>query len=110
MDYTSKGQTVYEPKDFFTPGVGDIPVNQNTFEAENNLDLTNNQTSWNQGETYQNARNLGNTAISTQDALGHKEQDYLQPHSHFLYFYLLLVELLSFFLQPELLLIYFLLG
>lgn len=82
MDYTSKGQTVYEPKDFFTPGVGDIPVSQNTFEAENNLDLTNNQASWNQGETYQNARNLGNTAISTPDTLGHKEQDYLQPQSH----------------------------
>lgn len=82
MDYTRKGQSVYEPKDFFTSGVGDIPANQNTFESENNLDLTNNQTSWDQGEIRQNVRSIGNTAISTPEVLKSGEQDYLeyQPH------------------------------
>ena len=45
---------------FFTAGVGNIPADQNSFESENNLDLTNNSTSW---APEHDMRSIGNKAI-----------------------------------------------
>ena len=59
MDY---GQTK-KPSDsqsFFTAGIGDLPENQNTFEAENNLNLDNSGTSW---APTRDPRNIGSRAI-----------------------------------------------
>lgn len=45
MDYGQTGQTE-QPQAFFTAGAGTNDVNVNTFGAENNLDLSNETTSW----------------------------------------------------------------
>lgn len=68
MDYGQTAQTKNsEPEQpFFTAGVGAESANLNTFEPENNLDLTNTQTSWNSGEAS-NLRGLGNNAINSID-------------------------------------------
>ena len=68
MDYSQKGQLTNEPGSFFTPGVGNIPANQNTYEKENNLDLTNDQTPWNVDKaSSENIRAIGNRAISSSE-------------------------------------------
>ena len=68
MDYSQKGQLANEPSSFFTPGVGNIPANQNTYEEENNLDLTNDQTPWNVDKaSSENIRAIGNRAISSSE-------------------------------------------
>lgn len=68
MDYGQTTQTKHsEPEQpFFTAGVGAESANLNTFESENNLDLTNAQTSWNSREAS-NLRGLGNNAINSID-------------------------------------------
>ena len=57
MDYGQTKQPI-DPQ-FFTAGVGDLPASQNTYEAENNLDLTNEATSW----ATRDLRGIGNKAI-----------------------------------------------
>lgn len=59
MDY---GQTK-KPSDsqsFFTAGVGELPEDQNSFEAENNLNLDNTGASW---APTRDPRNIGSRAI-----------------------------------------------
>ena len=46
MDYGQKMQSNDTEQAFFTTGVGNIPAEQNTFESENNLDLTNQADTW----------------------------------------------------------------
>ena len=70
MDYSQKGLPTTEPNDFFTSGVGDIPADQNIYEKENNLDLTSNQSIWNNSKiSGESVRNLGNMAISSSESL-----------------------------------------
>ena len=68
MDYNQKGQLTNEPNSFFTSGVGNIPADQNIYEKENNLDLTNNQAPWNTNVIPpENIRAIGNRAISSSE-------------------------------------------
>lgn len=70
MDYGHVSQSSSSSSsDFFTAGAGTNEVDQNTFESENNLDLTNNITSWNgaPGQAASNAaqtRNVGAGALA----------------------------------------------
>lgn len=61
MDY---GQTKKSQNDqgFFTAGVGNLPEDQNTFEAENNLNLSNDMASW---SPERDTRSFGNRVISS---------------------------------------------
>lgn len=67
MDYGQPMQpsssTNQEP-DFFTSGAGTNSEDENTFEAENNLDLTNTQSHWG-ASPERNPRNIGNSAITS---------------------------------------------
>jgi hypothetical protein len=76
MDYSQKGQTG-DVIDFFTAGVGNVPADQNTYQSENNLDLTNNQTSWDMNKEMQpsveNTRNIGNRAILSSEKAAQTE-------------------------------------
>ena len=70
MDYgqpTQPNGSAQEPE-FFTSGAGTNSENENTFEAENNLDLTNNQVSWGTTEA-RDPRNLGGSAIASAEKL-----------------------------------------
>ena len=59
MDY---GQTKKssDSQSFFTAGVGDLPEDQNSFEAENNLNLDNTGASW---APTRDPRSIGSRAI-----------------------------------------------
>lgn len=59
MDYGQK-QSTDGSQAFFTAGVGNLAAEKNTYEAENNLDLTNDATSW---APEHDLRNIGNRAI-----------------------------------------------
>ena len=59
MDYGQTKKTS-DSQAFFTAGVGDLPEDQNTFEAENNLNLDNTDASW---APSRDPRNLGSRAI-----------------------------------------------
>ena len=66
MDYGQPMQSsgTNQEADFFTSGAGTNSENENTFEAENNLDLTNTQSHWG-ASPERNPRNLGNSAITS---------------------------------------------
>lgn len=61
MDYGQKGQSKDTDPAFFTAGVGNIPAEQNTFEAENNLDLTNQADTW---APERNHQTIGSRAMN----------------------------------------------
>lgn len=61
MDYGQTKQSA-DNQPFFTAGVGDAPVMQNHYESENNIDLTNQATSWTPERDMQS---IGNKVISS---------------------------------------------
>lgn len=67
----NNGQT--SPQDnvpnFFTSGAGTNSVNENNFESENNLDLTNTTTDWNLPTPDRDQRKIGNQAIASAESL-----------------------------------------
>lgn len=66
MDYGHTGKTGSTgTQDFFTAGAGTDSVNTNNFEAENNLDLTNQSTSWNNASTDRDHRSIGSRAANS---------------------------------------------
>lgn len=56
-------------QNFFTAGAGTNSVNTNNFEAENNLDLTNGNISWDGSSPERNLRNIGGHAINSQEGI-----------------------------------------
>lgn len=55
--------------DFFTSGAGTNSVNENNFESENNLDLTNSTTEWGMPMPDRDKRGIGNRAIASAESL-----------------------------------------
>ena len=66
MDYGQPMQSngVNPDLEFFTSGAGTNSEDENTFEAENNLDLTNAQSHWGTSPD-RNPRGIGNSAINS---------------------------------------------
>lgn len=61
MDYTQDNKRNKNP-DFFTVGAGTNNPEINIFEAENNLDLSNRQTTW-QSASPENRQEIGNKVV-----------------------------------------------
>lgn len=76
MDYGQNGQPLDNSQAFFTAGVGNVPADQNTYEQENNLDLTNGATSW---APDRDVRNLGNKAIFSTETTGPSYDEPISP-------------------------------
>ncbi len=72
MDYGQTKQTT-DSQGFFTAGVGDNPAIQNTYEGENNLDLTNDATSWSPERDLQKVGNLTNEVTKNSTPLPEPE-------------------------------------
>ena len=53
-----------DSQDFFTPGVGNTPANQNNYEPENNVNLDNDKMSWEPPTADQDMRSLGDKITS----------------------------------------------
>lgn len=70
MDYGQK-QSTDGSQAFFTAGVGNLAAEKNTYEAENNLDLTNDTTSW---APERDLRNIGNKAIFSPEEIQNPEE------------------------------------
>ena len=62
MDYSQSSQNDHSGP-FFTAGAGTSEENANTFQAENNLDLSNTQMDWSIKQAERDHRSIGNAAI-----------------------------------------------
>ena len=66
MDYKNQdGSFGDSGQAFFTAGVGNTSSSENSFEPENNLDLTNDAASWGTNSMEHTRRAIGNQAISS---------------------------------------------
>lgn len=82
MDYGHTGQQNLENRDFFTAGAGLQDEEVNNFEAENNLDLSNPETSWQDSseiESKVDFKKVGKNAID--DQLVEKREEFIPEES-----------------------------
>lgn len=64
MDYKSRNRDAGNlEQDFFTAGAGNVSPLENSFEPENNLDLSNNATSWAPNSVERHHQSVGNRAV-----------------------------------------------
>lgn len=68
MDYGQNSQKGAIPE-FFTSGAGTNLENENSFESENNLDLTNTANNWDLPMPDRDQRAMGNRAIASAESL-----------------------------------------
>ena len=80
MDYKNQSGDINIPEqDFFTAGVGNASPSDNSFEVENNLNLSNDFAAWDAGPSERTNRAIGNQAIASSGDFA--ENDSFQPNS-----------------------------